>query len=474
MNLMVKLFYLVAFILIILSCKEYPATKSIQIKKEQPNVIVIVADDLGWNDVSFHGSDIKTPSIDLLATESFVFNRFYTAPVCSPTRAGLMTGKYPNRFGMRYGVVSPPTKNGLPPEEITFPEYLANNGYENRAAFGKWHLGHSNIKYHPLNQGFNYFYGHYNGAIDYFTHKRDAELDWHKNYSTSFDKGYSTDLVEKDVIRYIDSVKTKGAFFTYVAFNAPHSPMQAKLEELNKYGYDPNMEMEDFPVGGMAGAEREKEIYGMEGRGNNLRQTFSGMVGSLDHSIGEITKYLKREGIYDNTIIWFLSDNGGVEYFGGNNKPLRGQKHTEWEGGVRVVSLLKGVGELNKKEEIDQVVGYIDVFPTLADMVSEIPKHQVDGISIKNRLSGEPLSKRNFFLGNGALVNDSFKLVNGQLFKIDDDMGETINVADSYPEVFESLKTVVDSFKTIEKGKYIREPKDWIPPKNWKIKTENE
>ncbi|WP_299556354.1 arylsulfatase [Seonamhaeicola sp.] len=431
--------------------------------------MVIVGDDLGWNDVSFHGSDISTPNIDELATDSYVFNRFYVTPKCSPTRAGFMTGKYPNRFGMRYGVISPPTKNGLPPEEITFPEYLANYGYNNRAAFGKWHLGHSSIKFHPLNQGFNYFYGHYNGAIDYFTHKRNAELDWHKNFNTSYDKGYSTDLVEKEVIRYIDSVKTRSPFFAYVAFNAPHSPMQAKQEELLKYGYDPQADHEDFPVGGMAGQEREKEIYGKQGRGNNLRQTFSAMVSSLDYSIGNIVDYLKKEGLYDNTIIWFFSDNGGVEYFGGNNKPLRGQKHTEWEGGVRVVSMLKGIGVKNKFQEVNQVVSYIDVFPTLADMVIKKPEHEMDGISVKSRLEGEKLPKRNLYLGNKAVVNDTFKLVRGELFKISEDISETNNVEEEYPEVYQDLLAVADSFKTIEKGEYKREPKEWLPPREWKM-----
>lgn len=438
--------------------------------KLKPNIIVIVVDDLGWNDVSFHGSDIKTTAIDELAYDSYILNRFYTTPKCSPTRAGLLTGKYPNRFGMRYGVVSPRVMNGLPPSEITLPEYLAKHEYYNRAAFGKWHLGHSSLKYHPLNQGFNYYYGHFNGAIDYFTHKRDAELDWHKNFSTSFDNGYSTDLVEKDVIRYIDSVKTLGPFFTYVAFNAPHSPMQAKTEELKKYGYNAGIgETEDFPVGGTAGNEREINTYGMQGRGNNLRQTYAAMVSSLDHSVGSIIEYLKNENLYDNTLIWFLSDNGGVEYFGGSNKPLRGQKHTEWEGGVRVVSLLKGFGKFNNKESIDQVVGYIDICPTLIDLVAGQPTPNVDGISIKNRLIGEKLPNRNLYLGKDAVVNDSFKLIKNQLFRIDEDIKEQIDVSKIYPQVYMELLEEVDTFKTIDKGKYLVQEKGWIPPKNWKI-----
>ena len=126
----------------------------------KPNILIVVADDLGWNDVSFHGSDIRTPGIDKLAEEGIILNRFYTCPICTPTRAGIMTGKYPNRFGLRYGVCSPRSLEGLPIEEVTLAEYLEKMGYLNRAAFGKWHLGHSKVQYHPLNQGFTYFYGH--------------------------------------------------------------------------------------------------------------------------------------------------------------------------------------------------------------------------------------------------------------------------------------------------------------------------
>jgi len=196
---------------------------------KKPNIIIILADDLGWNDVSYHGSDIHTPEIDKLANNGIQLNRFYTCPVCTPTRAGLLTGKYPDRFGMRNGVCAPTVLNGLPPEETTMAEYLGQKGYKNRAAFGKWHLGHSHVKYHPLNQGFTYFYGHYNGAIDYFTRKRDAELDWHRNFDAVFEEGYSTELIGEDVVRYIEEKHNEGPFFAYIAFNAPHSPMQAMV-----------------------------------------------------------------------------------------------------------------------------------------------------------------------------------------------------------------------------------------------------
>ena len=199
------------FLFICLAASTIVACTSLekQRSKEPLNIIIIVADDLGWNDIGFHGSEIKTPNLDQLAAESIELKRFYSAPICSPTRAGLLTGKYPDRFNLRNRVFSPLAKDGISPEEIFLSEMLEKAGYKQRAAFGKWHLGHSNYKYHPNNQGFNYFYGHYNGAIDYFTHKRDAELDWHRNNDPCFDKGYSTDLIEKDntnVFIYLDFV----------------------------------------------------------------------------------------------------------------------------------------------------------------------------------------------------------------------------------------------------------------------------
>lgn len=433
------------------------------------NIMIIVADDLGWNDVSFHGSDIRTPSIDNLTKEGIVLNRFYTCPVCSPTRAGILTGKYPNRFGLRYGVCAPASLSGLPPDEITIAEYLSENGYENRAVFGKWHLGHSHVKYHPLNQGFNYFYGHYNGAIDYFSRKRDAELDWHRNFESVYEEGYSTDLIGKDVIRYISGIENDSPFFAYVAFNAPHSPMQAKETDLLEYGFNPDKESADFIVGGQRAGEREKEKYGMEGRGNNLRQTFSGMVSSMDQSIGDIIKYLKAEGLYENTIIWFLSDNGGTNVFGGDNSPLRGYKHQEWEGGVKTVSVIKPQAKGKLISEINQVISYIDIFPTLASLINGKQIPQMDGSNVKEAFIGETLSDRYLFLGKNAVVSDSWKLVENQLFRIDKDLNETKDVSEKYVDKYIEMKQIAADFKRIEKGKYKTHPKGWIPPKNWKM-----
>ena len=150
----------------------------------KPNIVIILADDLGWGDVGFHGSDIATPNLDKLAAKGIQLERFYTAPVSSPTRAGLMTGRYPSRFGIRKTVIPPWRDYGLDETEETIADMLGKEGYANRAIIGKWHLGHARQAYYPLNRGFTYFYGHLNGAIDYFTHTREDELDWHKNWES--------------------------------------------------------------------------------------------------------------------------------------------------------------------------------------------------------------------------------------------------------------------------------------------------
>ena len=141
---------------------------------ERPNIVIIVADDMGWGDVGFHGSPISTPGIDRLALEGMVLDRFYVFPVCSPTRAGLMTGRYPIRFGLMKAAIPPHRNFSMDEEEVIIPQVLAKAGYKHRGIFGKWHLGHTHIKYTPTRRGFTEFMGHYNGAIDYFTHQRDG------------------------------------------------------------------------------------------------------------------------------------------------------------------------------------------------------------------------------------------------------------------------------------------------------------
>src|SRR4051794_4335615 len=198
----------------------------------RPDVVFLLADDLGYSDVGFHGSEIKTPHLDKLAAGGARLEAFYVQPVCSPTRAALMTGRYPIRHGLQVGVVRPWAQYGLPLNERTLPAALKEAGYET-ALVGKWHLGHFQPDYLPTRRGFDHQYGHYNGAIDYFTHVRDGGFDWHKDDNACRDEGYSTHLIATEACRIVAGHDLRVPLFLYVPFNAVHAPHEvpAKYKE---------------------------------------------------------------------------------------------------------------------------------------------------------------------------------------------------------------------------------------------------
>src|SRR6266850_4123213 len=183
---------------------------------EKPNMVFILSDDQGWADVGWHGKEIKTPNLDQLAASGARLEQFYVQPVCSPTRAALMTGRYPMRHGLQVGVVRPWAEYGLPLEERTLPQALKSAGYTT-AICGKWHLGHFQRAYLPTQRGFDHQYGHYNGAIDYFEHMRDGGFDWHRDDRVNRDEGYSTFLDAKEAARIIREQPKDKPFFLYVA-----------------------------------------------------------------------------------------------------------------------------------------------------------------------------------------------------------------------------------------------------------------
>src|SRR5262245_19427623 len=241
---------------------------------DRPNIVFLLADDLGWSDVGFHGSEIKTPNIDKLASGGAKLEAFYVQPVCSPTRAALMTGRYPMRHGLQVGVVRPWAQYGLPLEERTLPQELAEAGYFT-AICGKWHLGHFQKAYLPTARGFSHQYGHYNGALDYFTHIRDGGFDWHRNDQVCRDEGYTTELLGSEAVKLIEEHGGKQPLFLYVPFNAPHSPLQAKQEYLDRY----------------ASIEAPQ------------RRKYAAMVSCVDDQIGKIAAALEKKGLAKNTLI---------------------------------------------------------------------------------------------------------------------------------------------------------------------------
>lgn len=433
-------------------------------KQERPNIVVIVADDLGWGDVGFHQSTIKTPSLDRMAKQGIILDRFYTAPVSSPTRAGLMTGRYPNRFGIRKTVIPPWRDYGLDETEETMADVLADAGYQHRGMIGKWHLGHGRKVYYPLNRGFNFFYGHLNGAIDYFTHEREGELDWHKNWESCHDTGYSTDLISQEAVKYVNEHQ-KDPFFLYVAFNAPHTPLQAKPEDIALYTSDLNS---------LSKKEQNRCIY-------------SAMVTCMDRGIGEIYRTLEKNGQLDNTIILFFSDNGG-DGKGSSSGELRGFKFQEWDGGVRTAAVIQWNKGFKQPQKLEQVTGFVDVLPTLRDIlgVKKTPKRELDGISVYSVLAGERQGiERDFYLGCGAVVNQSWKLIlpgqNGHMKNLDSDYlvdyksdpYEQKNSANANPAELQRLKKIVEKYDALEpvfdEVDYDKGRDTFKAPKEWKV-----
>ena len=461
---------------------------------ESPNIVLIVADDLGWADVSFHGEQIETPNIDRLVSEGAELSRFYVCPVCSPTRAGLMTGRYPIRYGLMRAVIPPQRGGGLDTSEVTLPEMLATAGYRHRGIFGKWHLGHSNIKYHPLRRGFTEFVGHYNGAIDYFTHEREGELDWHRDYESNHDEGYTTDLIADAAVAFIHQHAKGGSpFLCYVPFNAPHSPLQAKGGDLSEYEHLANAEPQ-FGTG-----TKDPAFYGARGRGKSKRQTLAAMILCMDQGIGRILDALESNQISQNTLVWFFSDNGGVEP--GDNRPLRGAKGTVFEGGTRVSAAVRWPGRIPAGARIDVPLAYIDIFPT-SMRIAGVDSHggkPLDGADVLDVLTGERTEMpRNLFCYIGqhgeadeqlSLICPSWKLVvtgpritddsisRGErdtfLFRIGADPLETTNVAAEHPEVVDRMWDSLRAFRSQQPpdavAPYRSRENPFVPLPEWKM-----
>ena len=233
-----------------------------------------MADDLGNADVGYHGGQVKTPNIDKLAVEGVRLESFYGMPVCTPSRAELMTGRYAMRYGLQTLVIFPSHTYGLPTEERTLPQALKEAGYQTYMV-GKWHLGHADKKYWPQNRGFDYFYGNIVGEVDYFTRERGGVIDWQRNGKFLKDNGYYTTLIGDDAVKLINQQDTSKPFFLYFASLAPHAPFQAPEEHLKRY---PDIQ-------------------------DKQRREYCAMISCLDDQVGRIVAALEKKGMGDNTII---------------------------------------------------------------------------------------------------------------------------------------------------------------------------
>ncbi|MGC6472069.1 MAG: arylsulfatase [Parvibaculales bacterium] len=309
--------------------------------QSQPNIVILLADDLGYADLGFRGSDIETPHLDQMAADGMRLERFYSLPICTPTRSALMTARDPVKLGMAYAGLQPWVTGGVSPQERFMPESFRDAGYDT-AMVGKWHLGRAHEALVPHSRGFNHFIGHLNTQVDYYTHSATGGHDLQENGTSVYREGqYATDIHGDEAAKFITSGRDKSKpFFLYVPFLAPHSPMQAPEELEDKYSDRSNL---IFP-----------------------KRTYAAMVDSMDQNIGKIFAALEAEGVADNTIVFFFSDNGGFAGFGADNTPYRGGKLETFEGGIRVNALIKWPAVIAPGSETDQTISVMDIFPTFA------------------------------------------------------------------------------------------------------------
>lgn len=404
-----------------------------------PNIVHIVADDLGWMDVGFNGcQDIRTPNLDRLAAGGATLTQFYVQPMCTPTRAAIMTGRYPFRYGLQTAVIPSVSAYGLDTEERLLPQTLKDAGYTT-AIIGKWHLGHADRKWWPRQRGFDYQYGAMIGELDYFTHDEHGVLDWFRDNEPVIEEGYTTTLLGEDAVRLIEGHDRSRPLYLYLAFNAPHTPYQAPQDYIDRYAHiqDPT------------------------------RRTYAGMVACLDDEIGRVVEALDRKGMRENTLILFHSDNGGTRnaLFSGvmadmskvtlpcDNGPYREGKGTLYEGGTLVCALANWPGHIEpgRREELIHVV---DLFPTIAALTgaSTAPSKPLDGVNVWETIAHGAPSPRSEIVYNiepfrAAVREGDWKLIwktllpsSVELYDLAADPHESVDVAAEYPEIVAALQ----------------------------------
>jgi arylsulfatase A-like enzyme len=414
-----------------------------------PNVIIILADDLGYADVGFNGStDIPTPHIDSIAQNGVRCTSGYVSfAVCGPSRAGLMTGRYQGRFGFRVNPSIDPTNPaiGLPPEEKNLAEVLGKVGYRS-GVIGKWHLG-SHPTQHPLRRGFDEFYGFLSGGHDYFP--EDLTLDdlsqvrrkwqWYRtkimrNHTREDTDEYLTDELSNEAVAFVQRHRRE-PFFLYLAYNAPHTPLQATQEYLDR-----------FP-----------KIT------DQKRKTYAAMVSALDDGVGRLLKELRQQGIEEDTLVFFLSDNGGPENANASdNGPLRAGKGSFYEGGLRVPFVVQWPGTLPKGVDYDHPVISLDIFATAVALAGAriAPERPLDGVNLIPFLTGEDpdpphkmLFWNNAVRSSDAIRSGKYKLVRDanrpmlETYDLGEDVGETQDRSAACAEQVERFSRSLEEWK---------------------------
>jgi arylsulfatase A-like enzyme len=415
----------------------------------KPNIVYIVSDDQGWKDVGYHGSDIRTPNIDELAKGGARLEAFYAQPFCTPTRAALMTGRYPFRYGLQTVVVASGHTYGLPTDEWLLPQALKEAGYET-AIVGKWHLGHGDLKYWPRQRGFDYQYGPLIGEIDYFTHEQHGVLDWFRNNKPVREKGYSTELLGDDAVRLIQKHDVSKPLFLYLAFNAPHTPYQAPQEYLDRY----------------------KNIA------EPSRRAYAAAITAMDDQIGRVVAALDKKKMRDNTLIVFQSDNGGTKnpMFAGegdmtnvkipnDNGPYRDGKGTLYEGGTRVIALANWPGHIEPGIRQNEMIHVVDIYPTLAKLARASlarTKKPFDGLDVWGTISEGKPSPRHEIVYNiepfrAGVREGDWKLIwrtplpqSVELYNIARDPSEKTNLAAENPDKVAALQKRANDLAAVQ------------------------
>jgi arylsulfatase A-like enzyme len=411
---------------------------------EKPNIVHIIADDLGWKDVGFNGcTDIKTPHLDKLAAEGAKLTQFYVQPMCTPTRAALLTGRYPFRYGLQTAVIPSVSAYGLDTAEWLMPQCLKEAGYKT-AIIGKWHLGHADKKWWPRQRGFDYQYGAMIGELDYFTHEEHHVLDWYRDNKPLREKGYTTQLIGNEAVRLIEKHDTSAPLYLYLAFNAPHTPYQAPQEYIDRY----------------------KHIQ------DPTRRIYAGMVACLDDEIGRVVAALDKKGMRDNTLILFHSDNGGTKnaMFAGvmadmskikipcDNGPYRDGKGSLFEGATRVCALANWPGHI-KAQTVDGLIHAVDIYPTLAALAgASIAKCKpLDGVNVWDTIAEGKPSPRSEFVYNlepfrAALRQGDWKIIwrnmlpsSVDLYDLSKDPSEQNNLAAAHPDKVAAMQQRLDA-----------------------------
>lgn len=422
--------------------------------EERPNIVIILTDDQGYADVSYNPHsppEVSTPNIDALAYSSIICTQGYTSGhVCSPTRAGLMTGRYQQRFGI---YTAGEGGSGVPLDEVFIPQRLKSAGYVS-GAFGKWHLGLTK-EYHAMNRGFDEFYGFMGrGAHPYFDHS-DMNHPIYRGLKPIREQGYLTTRITEEAVDFIRR-HNEDPFFLYVAYNAVHSPPEAPAEDIK------------------------------QATGDKTRDTLMAMIKHLDLGIGAIVESLKAHNIFDNTLLVFLTDNGGSSAMHAKNTPLRGFKQMDYEGGIHVPFIVSWPAQLQGGQKCDVPLWSIDLFATALDAAGlPMPKDKpLDGKSILPAIRGETdqLHDQLYWSSAGdkgkwAIRSGNWKLVAEkeriELFDLEKDPGETTELSASFPKVVIELTDKYNAWLDEMAAPISNQAKRWNPDTDERVERKS-